>query len=621
MLSRMRWAGVLLIVIVAAVACGPSATPTPTPTATPTATRVATPTPTATPGATPSPSVTPSVTPTATPTATRPPATPTATPTPTQGPIPPTVPQPKNPPGTVIIAVANIPEGGSLNRAGRGQEEVFWGAAETLFTSAPGPKFSQPWLVKSWQVAPNLSKVTLELQQGVQFHKGFGEMTAEDVVWSINDANAAVTPESVHLQAGDLAGMFGEWRVLDRYTVEAPFTTFDPRWQNYAISDGFQPTAINSKRAYDQNGEEWMKTNVVATGPFQVSEWVRNDHVNMEAVQNHWRKTPAIRYLQWRAISDSTTRVAALRVGEVDIAAVELSDAPSLLDLGFRRGTNNQGSEINIPMAGNYWAKVHDITGEPVTRDGFDPSLPWVGDPDNPDDMEKARLVRWALAMAIDRELIAETVGVGLAWPSYVGMFNPIMPEWQDKWTVPYDPQKARDYLRQAGYPNGFDINIYARTDSPIHGETANAVAGFWREIGINVTVDSYPYQVWRPTLVNRTAKNPWISPCESGRLPRPWDWPVGTDMTTISRGGFGCGMEIPFLAQKFLEGSKEADPAKRGAINNEVADYLHNWMLLPGVMTVPSFFMYNPRSIASWEPRPSLLTTFTAPENIVPAR
>lgn len=592
----------------AAVACtSPAVSPTATATSAAPTQQPATPT-------SPAGATTPRPSPTAS-------AAPTATPTQAPAQIPGTVPQPQTPKGTVVIGVGQISEGGSLNRAQRGEVEVYWGAAETLFTTASGPKFGQMWLAKSWDLAADLSKVTISLQQGVQFHKGYGEMTADDVVWSINDANSRVTSESIHAQAGDLAGMFGPWTVVDRYTVDAPFVLFDPRWMDNALSDGWQPTAINSKAAYDKMGADWLRDNVVATGPFEVEEWVRDDRVLMNAVTNHWRKPPAIQRLTYRAIPEDTTREAALETGEVDVATVALKDAPGLISKGYQKGGTQGGSELNIPFGGNLWEKTHASTGAPLERKGFDTSKPWIGDPDNASSMEKARLVRWALSMAIDREALAETVGAGLSWPTYIAFFNPIMPQWQDKWKVPYDPQKARDYLNQAGYPNGFDITIFGQSDTPIRAEIANAVAGFWRDLGLRVTVESYPYQTFRPSLVERSASTPFVNSCDDGRTPRPWDWPVARTLTSLTRGGFSCALEDPFIAEQFKLTSREPDTQKRIDANNKVADHLHQEMLVPGTITFPVFFLYNPRSIQSWDARPSLSGPITAPENIVPAR
>lgn len=538
-------------------------------------------------------------------------------------------PKPQSPAGTIVIGLgsgANSGKGvGSVNDAQRGETEVFWGAAETLFTATQGANgqidFGQPWLAKSWTVAPDLSKVTIDLQQGVQFQDGYGEMTADDVAWSVNDANSAVTTASIHAQAGDLAHIFGKWTAVDKYTIDAPFTSFDPRWMDITLCDCWQVTAIYSKKFYDDKGVDYAKTHVVATGAFEVTESVPNDHTNMKAFAGYWGPKPKIQNLNYRIIPDETTRVAALKTGEIDISGIDLlKDAQPLLQAGFKEQVNG-GSELNIPFAGNLWETSSIVDGKPLERPGLDPSKPYIGDPSSTSSMENARLVRWALSMAIDRKAMVQTIGAGIAWPSYIAFFNPKDPGYQDKWTVPYDPAKAKQYLAQAGYPNGFKISIYGQSDTPIRVQTANVVAGFWRNIGLNVTVDSYPYATFRPHIVDRSADEPFVNSCDDGRTPRPMDWPIGSTLTSATRGGFSCGVESPFIAQSFEKASKEADATKRIATNNAVGDYLLNEMLIPSTITFPTFFMYNPNSVASWLPNPSLSGPFDHPNLIVPAR
>jgi ABC-type transport system substrate-binding protein len=365
-----------------------------------------------------------------------------------------------------------------------------------------------------------------------------------------------------------------------------------------------------------------MRNNIVATGPFEVREWTADKRAILDAVKNHWRQTPKIQTIQYIEIPDSAIRLAGIQTGEFDVADIQLKDIRGLAVKGFKTTGTSSGSEVNIAFAGNLWEKNHAVTGAPLTRAGLDLSKPYIGDPDNADSMEKARKVRWALAMAYDRKELADVLGGGLAWPTGIGYFNPQMPQYQKKWDVPYDVAKAKSLLAEAGYPNGFNIEIFGQSDTQIRAETAEAVGGFWQaQLGLKVTVQSFAYRVFRPTIVNREAKVPFINSCDDGRFPRPWDWPVATTMTSLTRGGFSCALEIPFIAESWLKASKEPDIQKRSTINNQVADYMHNWMLSPGTITIPVLLVYNPKKIESWEMRPSLSGPITSPENIVPAK
>ena len=91
-------------------------------------------------------------------------------------------------------------------------------------------------------------------------------MTAADVVYSLNDANANVTETSIHAQAGDLAAMFGEAEEIDTYTVRIPFTRFDIRWQSVALSRDSSPPACNRRRC----AIKWAKTGCGTTSSVPV---------------------------------------------------------------------------------------------------------------------------------------------------------------------------------------------------------------------------------------------------------------------------------------------------------------------------------------------------------------
>lgn len=529
------------------------------------------------------------------------------------------LPAPQTEEGIIRVVLQNINSQPGLNSAQGGETSVFYGAGESLFTTAEGPTFGEPWLAKEWEIAEDLSSVTITLQEGVQFHDGNGEMTAEDVVWSLNDANATTNPESIHNQAGDLAASFLEAEVVDTYTVRLPYAIYDPRWQSNALSDGWQPTGIFSKKLFDEMGRDWMLENVIMTGPFQVRHWIQGDNATLDAVDDHWRTTPEIDTIIYQQIPDPSVRVVQLETGEADAGAIELADIPALQEQGFELTGTSNGSELNIAFAGNLWEET-DRDGNPLDRPGLDTSKPWIGDPADPESMENSRKVRHALAMGYDRSALNDVLTAGLGWETSIAYFNDNAPEFQERWKVEFDPERALELLAEAGYEDGFDIEIFGQSDTRIRMETAEAVGAMWEQnLGLNVSVQSYEYSVFRPSIVDRSANIPFMNSCDDGRFPRPWDWPVGLVTSSLSRGGFSCGLEAPFIRDKFLEASSEPDIEVRRSITNEVADFFFDEMLMPSTVTIPVVLVYNPRSIESWDMRPSLSGPITSPELIVP--
>ena len=353
-------------------------------------------------------------------------------------------------------------------------------------------------------------------------------------------------------------------------------------------------------------------------------EWSADDRAVLSALSGHWRKSAGVGQLTLFAIPDEATRRAALLVGQVDIADIDLASIPSLLSAGFATTESNGGreSEINLVFAGNYWEEFHAITGDPLDRPGFDPNLPWVGDPDNASSMESARLVRQALSMAYDREAIDETVLGGLGWAHSVGGINPMMPEYRPALDIPFDPAAAASFLTDAGYPDGFAIELFAvSTFSQEFQESGAQIAQAWTDLGLDVTLSSFEYAAFRPSLVSRSNSTPWLTwTCPSADLLRRWDWPDRRQMSSLTRGGFGCGVEDPFFAQSYMAMLAEPDLTIRLQMADEVADYLRMRMLVPGVVTIPQLMVYNPSTVVSWATRPSSGSAITATEKISPS-
>ena len=543
------------------------------------------------------------------------------------------LPEPQAAVGTIKIAGESLPSAIGLNRHGASDAFNFMGIGEALFMPTAEGNIQGPMLAKSFVIAPDLSATTVTIQDGVMFHKGFGEMTAADVAWSLNDANAAVTPESIHGQAGDFRVLFKEATAIDQSTVNLPFETFDPAWDgNRTNMFGFSFGVI-SKGAYDQNGEDWSRENVVMTGPFEIDSWVTDDHGFLHAVPDHWRQPPMVNRLHLLAIPEPATRISALLTGEIDVAKPDFKDLKRLVDAGFKTASAGGGRKAGIFWGGNYWETVDPRTGEMLPPIGltYDPNVPWavvvpVADPMTVDDrMEKARMVRWAMSLAIDRSLVNETLMDGLAWPEYMWSASVIQPEWQDRWLIPYDTSRAEQLLDDAGYPRGSDgvrFNADIFRSGVNVGTIADAVAGFWDEVGIRTTVDKSAYGTVRPSLVARSFVKINIQGIGETATNRPFDWPKGGEMSSLGRGGFGPGVEVPEITQSIIDTGAEPDRLKRVEINTALIDHMHHMMQGSAVVSMPDLIMFNSKAIESWPMRQaSSLDMMAFPEFIVPAR
>ena len=543
----------------------------------------------------------------------------------------------KAPSTSTPAGIAVIATGGSTlgSENGRGANQSCdclknLGIGETLFRRAPDDSHL-PWLATDFTIASDLSSATVKIQTGVPFQvvDGYdaGDMTAADVAWSMNDANATTNPESIHGQAGDFAGLWGEWTAIDDTTITFDFAAYDSTWKDDYVSQSGQAFNVFSKKAFDEKGEDFVADRIVATGPYQVEEWITGEsYTIVNRAGTHWLaelepKTERIQFIQ---VAEPTTRLALLRTGEVDMAHLEPKDAAKLDLTTFTQSTAGGAVQLGLFFSGNLWEDTLAKTGDPVPpKATFVHDLPWIGKPGSSHgegDLEQAKNIRRALAIAIDRDLVNDTLVAGLGKVVHVEYFSAEHANWTGEHEYPYDPDGAvalikaqeNDYNHgQAGKDgplgdHAFEISVYAGPElgggGSITGEVADAVAGFWADIGLTTFSLKFSYATFRPTVVGRANTHPWITSCDKGRASNPWHFPKGLVQTTLTRGGFSCGFESPVILDLYTKMAEASDTATATAAANEYLDYVYDQNLQPGVVAIPDAFYFNNNKIKSFK-------------------
>ncbi len=541
-----------------------------------------------------------------------------------------TAPTTNTPTGTVVIATGGTGLGAENGRGANQASDSYknWGVAETMFRRSPADK-ALPWIGESFEIAGDLSSATIKIQQGIPFQvvDGFdaGDLTAADVAFSMNDHNGATNPESIGGQAGDFAGLWGEWIAVDDETITFDFVAYDGTWQlDYANQSG-QAFNVFSEQAFIQQGEDWVADHVVATGPFQIEEWLRDESftlVNREG--EHWlpELEPKSDRLQVLQVSEPATRLALLRTGDVDMASLEPKDAAKLDMSGFTMSSAGGSTQHGLFFSGNLWEDVYaggpNEGNELPTKATFVHDLPWIGSPGKhgDDDLDQAKAIRRALALAIDRDMVNESLVAGLGNVVHVMYFSALHPNWDSKWEYAYDPDEAialikaqdPDYQKGSASKDGilgehaFEISVYAQGGSPMRDAIADAVAGFWADIGLQTFALHFSYQTFRPTVVGRTNTHPWVTGCDKGKESNPWYFPKGLVQTTLTRGGFGCGFESPVILDLYTQMAEAPDEAVATAAATEYLDYVYDQNLQPGIVAVPDGFYWNNSKVKSFE-------------------
>jgi ABC-type transport system substrate-binding protein len=517
--------------------------------------------------------------------------------------------------GTVVVAMRNLRAGAGTPRfctAGCSETIYQLAIGETITAVEAGPggvldPRDTPRLALSWELSPDQKYMDFKLREDVKFHKDYGEMTAEDVAFSYNDANAFTTPESIHGQAGDFAPLIANVEALDPYNVRFHFTLFHQAMPMRYMGPFYQSAAIVPKSAFDRHGVEGMRDIFIGTGPFIFDEWKKSESLTAHSVTEHYRKVPAIKDVRILDIPEAAARVAMLETGDAQIGGeLPFKDIVRLQRKGFElQRENGLAHERGLFFSGNYWETEHPISGKALTRPR-EPK-PWIGFVDDAESMEKARKVRWAMSMAIDREGLNDSLVEGLGEVCYLNQISINQPGWQDKWEIPYDPEGAKQMLADAGYPDGFEAQLWVGPGG-FTAELGDAVAGLWlKNLNIDTTVDRITYTKFRPTLVQRTNTQIYSSAGDEGKTGFPVHWPKGFQGSALTDGGWGPGFEDPFYTTHLFKMNDENDAEKRLAMAEEYFDHVYEQMVQPCFIEVPFHPMYNPELIAEWSLYPNM--------------
>jgi len=309
-----------------------------------------------------------------------------------------------------------------------------------------------PALATAWtRITP--TTLRFQLRHGVTFHHG-EEFTAEDVQFTFD---AVRDPARKYMRAG-LLSFVDRVEVLDRYTVQV----VTKRPEAKAIRVLYQIGIVSA--AYATAHPAILNTKPNGTGAYRLVEWVKDDHLTMEAFPGHWRGAPAIPRVTWRAIKDDAARVAALVTGEIDVAHSVPTD---LVPLVARSGR----AEVRaVPAMRSYWLMLVN------TR----PELPTA-----------KREVRQAINYAIDRAELNRALFGGQALPLATAI-HPKSLGYDPRHAWPYDPAKAKELLARAGYPHGFTIGLHASSGRYARDrELSQALAGQLARVGITVRVQN----------------------------------------------------------------------------------------------------------------------------------
>ena len=313
-----------------------------------------------------------------------------------------------------------------------------------------------PALTESYEIAPDGKTITLHLRKGIKFQDGT-DFNADAVKYNLEQDVANNAYGSAVLKK------VTSYDVVDTNTLRINLGQYDctllRKLAQTTIAFIASPTAMKKQTT----PENMAKDHMVGTGAFKLDSFVRDQVIKYVKWDGYWEKgKPYVDAIEYRINTDVTTSIMSLKAGEVNMVDnVDPVDGVALA---------NQGYQVNKAVSGG----------------GIFNLVPDSANPDSP----YAKLeVRQALEYALDRVSMAEGIGKGSFVPVYqVGgwagepAYNPNLTPRE------YNVQKAKDLLKQAGYPNGFDYPIIS--DVRLRQDQLVAIQTNLRDVGITGTLD-----------------------------------------------------------------------------------------------------------------------------------
>jgi ABC-type transport system substrate-binding protein len=329
-----------------------------------------------------------------------------------------------------------------------------------------------PGLAESWTVNPkDATKWTFKLRRGVKFHDG-SDFNADAVLWNLDKVKNKDAPNYDPKQAGEVGFRLilikeKSWRKIDDYTVEIE-SVRPSSWLPYNLVYLLMASPGHTAKV----GRDAFARNPSGTGPFRLTRLAPRERAELEPFRDYWDKhrIPRADKVILLPMPEATTRLSALRAGQVDWIEVPPPDAiPALKRDGF---------QIHQKVYPHIWPYALNLT-----------KAPWNN-----------KLVRKAANYAIDREGLCRELLNGTCSPA-TGVVWDGHPWFGQPERYAYNPEKARQLLKEAGYPNGFKTTFVTSTAGSGQMQPLpmnEFIQKNLKAVGIDVTIVPMEWQAMR---------------------------------------------------------------------------------------------------------------------------
>ncbi|MCK5610200.1 hypothetical protein KAR91_50465, partial [Candidatus Pacearchaeota archaeon] len=311
-----------------------------------------------------------------------------------------------------------------------------------------------PALAESWEVSSDGTLYTFHIRKGVQFHKGYGELTAEDVAFSFR---IVLDPDWSAYTGQAFANNILKTEIVDDYTIKFYLKKPDPL---FLASLPFPDSGreIISKKAAEELGPDAMRINAVGTGPFAFEEYVPMGHITLVRHDDYWAGKPILEKIVYHYMPSQAARDIAFVKGDIDLIKGPLEGS-------WYQQMKERGMIVDSLGPGFSSLLMFNLTKPPLDN--------WK--------------VRAAIAYGINREEVSEVMGgLGYAPPQPSPIPEDYLFGTYDVPRYPYAPELAKELLAEAGYPNGLTLTKHV-SERAYYLQQMEALQAQLKKVGINL--------------------------------------------------------------------------------------------------------------------------------------
>jgi ABC-type transport system substrate-binding protein len=435
-------------------------------------------------------------------------------------------------------------------------------------------------LATKWEMAPGAKQWTFELRKGVKFHFGFGEFTAKDVEHSWQMIGQK---ESIQTHAALWKDTVERIEIANNQKLVFHLKRPEPELAFYASEQSGWP--MLSKEQWDKEGKAGIEKRPAFTGPYHFKERRLGEYLLYEREENHWRHQGDFKEIMFRWPPEDATRQAMLLAGEAHIVFISRDLQEASVARGMKVARSTQPAlKTMVVMGGLYFT-------DPTKLDA---QSPWAN-----------VKVREALNRAVNRDELNKVIFKGSGEPMVIAGWHPSLGIWNPEWEkrfkegYSYNPVKAKELLKEAGYPNGFKVRLMLAQISgfPEVNDVTDAIALYFKNIGVTSEIVQLEFNKLRDMYRNKEHQGNMF-------LFRASMAPTFDRIALLyysKRGGVLNMFNHSFIDERHEKLQQSTDPVERNRLQTEVGEYL-----LSEYATIPLFWIpieatVNPKVVAEY--------------------